>query len=132
MPTEFVFMMTRATYPQSQQLPNVFLEYCFNGNRHVYLTSNTRDHFKAMLVCPNGGNIRITGQRWTELCVETLSTTKMEHFIEHDDDTFYVTGYDENGYECGGYNVVRTRPSRIVTWVWPYADYPQIFIIAMV
>ncbi|GKC78251.1 hypothetical protein Tco_1129025, partial [Tanacetum coccineum] len=84
MPTEFVFMMTRVTYPQSQQLPNVFLEYCFNGN--------------SMFTLP----------------------------VKHGDDTVYVTGYDENGFECGGYNVVRTRPSRIVTWVWPYADYPQI------
>ncbi|GJS63619.1 hypothetical protein Tco_0678183 [Tanacetum coccineum] len=49
----------------------------------------------------------------------------MVHFIEQGDDTFYVTGYDENGFECGGYNVVRTRPSRIMTRVWPYADYPQ-------
>ncbi|GKB83322.1 hypothetical protein Tco_0950217 [Tanacetum coccineum] len=92
---------------------------------HVYLTSNTRDRFKAMLVFPNGRNIRITGQRWTKLCVENLSTAKMVHFIEQGDDTFYVTGYDENGFEYGGYNVVRTRPSRIMTRVWPYADYPQ-------
>nr|GEX62220.1 hypothetical protein [Tanacetum cinerariifolium] len=40
-------------------------------------------------------------------------------------DTFYVTRYDKNGFECGGYNIVWTRPSRIVTRVWPYADYPQ-------
>ncbi|GKB30665.1 hypothetical protein Tco_0870066, partial [Tanacetum coccineum] len=37
----------------------------------------------------------------------------------------YVTRYDENGFECGGYNVVTTHPSRIVTRVWPYTDYPQ-------
>ncbi|GJX55560.1 retrovirus-related pol polyprotein from transposon TNT 1-94 [Tanacetum coccineum] len=41
-------------------------------------------------------------------------------------------GYDENGFECRGYNVVRKRPSRIVTRVWPYADYPQLKILKCV
>ncbi|GJW51266.1 hypothetical protein Tco_0092617 [Tanacetum coccineum] len=47
------------------------------------------------------------------------------HFVEQGDDTFYVTGYDNDGLECGGYNEVRKRPERIVTRVWPYQDYPQ-------
>ncbi|GJY26769.1 hypothetical protein Tco_0401495, partial [Tanacetum coccineum] len=47
------------------------------------------------------------------------------HFVEQGDDTFYVTGYDNDGLECGGYNVVRKRSGRLVTRVWPYQDYPQ-------
>ncbi|GJZ07723.1 hypothetical protein Tco_0542006 [Tanacetum coccineum] len=49
----------------------------------------------------------------------------LPHFVKQDDDTFYVTGYDNDGLECGGYNVVRKSPGRIVTRVWPYPDYPQ-------
>ncbi|GKD27854.1 hypothetical protein Tco_1234068 [Tanacetum coccineum] len=84
--------MNRTTYPDFQELPSLFLESCFNGNRHVYVTSNRRYRFKAKLV---------------------------------GDDTFYVTGYDNDGLECGGYNVVRKRSGRLVTRVWPYQDYPQ-------
>ncbi|GJX58134.1 hypothetical protein Tco_0289524 [Tanacetum coccineum] len=47
------------------------------------------------------------------------------HFVEQGDDTFYVTGYDNDGLKCGGYNVVRKRPGRIVSRVWPYQDYPH-------
>ncbi|GJU61124.1 hypothetical protein Tco_1238890 [Tanacetum coccineum] len=84
--------MNRTTYPDFQELPSLFLKSCFNGNMHLYVTSNRRYRFKAKLV---------------------------------GDDTFYVTGYDNDGMECGGYNVVRKRPGRIVTRVWPYQDYPQ-------
>ncbi|GJU41318.1 hypothetical protein Tco_1194275 [Tanacetum coccineum] len=85
--------MNRITYPDSQEVPSLFLESCFNGNRHLYVTSNRHYRFKAKLVVPNKGPIRITG-------------------------------YDNDGLECGGYNVVRKRPGRIVTRVWPYQDYP--------
>ncbi|GJS30542.1 hypothetical protein Tco_0491162 [Tanacetum coccineum] len=37
--------------------------------------------------------------------------------------------YDQSGLESGGYNVFRKRPTRIVTRVWPYADYPQMLPI---
>ncbi|GJX93748.1 hypothetical protein Tco_0348334 [Tanacetum coccineum] len=92
MPIEFVVFTNRTTYPESQELPSLFLKSCFNGNMHLYVTSNRRYRFKAKLV---------------------------------GDDTFYVTGYDNDGLKCGGYNVVRKRPRRIVTRVWPYQDYPQ-------
>ncbi|GKB66970.1 copia protein [Tanacetum coccineum] len=57
------------------------------------------------------------------------SDTKLtkDEECESVDSTKYrgMIGYDENGFQCGGYNVVRTRPSRIVARVWPYANYPQ-------
>ncbi|GJT53950.1 hypothetical protein Tco_0989004 [Tanacetum coccineum] len=34
--------------------------------------------------------------------------------MEQGDDTFYVIGYDNDGLECGGYNVVRKHPGRIM------------------
>ncbi|GJW19445.1 hypothetical protein Tco_0026881 [Tanacetum coccineum] len=93
MPIEFVVFTNHTTYPESQELPSLFLKSCFNGNKHLYVTSNRRYRFKAKLV---------------------------------GDDTFYVTGYDNDGLECGGYNVVRKCLGRIVTRVWPYQDYPQV------
>ncbi|GJW49875.1 hypothetical protein Tco_0091226 [Tanacetum coccineum] len=117
--------MNRSTYPASQELPSLFLDSCFNGNRHVYLTSNRRYRFKTELVVPKTGPIRITGDRWVQFCLENMVKAVLLHFVEQGDDTFYVTGYDNDGLECGGYNEVRKRPERIVTRVWPYQDYPQ-------
>nr|GEZ30636.1 hypothetical protein [Tanacetum cinerariifolium] len=54
-----------------------------------------------------------------------MKKTILLYFVEKGDDTFYVTIYDNDGLECGGYNVVRKHPGRIVTHVWPYQDYPQ-------
>nr|GEW32302.1 hypothetical protein [Tanacetum cinerariifolium] len=107
------------------ELPSLFLESCFNGNMHVSVTSNRRYGFKAKLVVPNKGPIRIMGDRWVQFCLTNMQKAILLHFMEQGDDTFYVTRYDNDGLECGGYNVVRKLPRRIVTRVWPYQDYPQ-------
>lgn len=90
------------------------------------MTSNLRYRFKCQLVKPNGKPIRITGIRWTEFCKENIRGCKLLHFIQQGDDTFYVTCYDEFGYEAGGYPGARKRPQRLVTRVWPYHDYYQV------
>ena len=112
-----------------QILPPVFLEDFYNGNRHVYVTSNLLYRFKCQLVKPNGRPIRITGIWWTEFCNESVRGCPMLHFIQQGDDTFYVTCYDDSGYENGFYPGERNRPERIVTRVWPYADYDQVYYI---
>ena len=48
------------------------------------------------------------------------------HFIQQGEDTYYVTCYDDFGYEDGFYPGPRKRPQRFVTRVWPYDDYDQV------
>ncbi|PWA64963.1 reverse transcriptase domain-containing protein [Artemisia annua] len=141
MALEFIVFLDRTNYPESQvilissysviinNLPPVFREDFYNGNKHAYVTSNLLYRFKCQLVKPNGRPIRITGIRWTEFCKENVRGSPLLHFIQQSDDTFYVTCYDDFGYENGFYPGERNRPERIVTRVWPYADYEQEFPI---
>ena len=92
----------------------------------MYLTSNLRYRFKCDLMKPNGRPIRITGVRWVEFCKENVRQLRLMHFIQQGEDVYYVTCYDDFGYEDGFYPGPRKRPQRFVTRVWPYHDYDQV------
>lgn len=109
-----------------QNLPELFRDEFYNGNKHVYVHSKSGNRFRCELVNPNGRPVRITGVRWKEFCDENVSGGRLLHFIKQGDDTFYVTCYDDDGYEMGYYPGEIGRPQRIVTRVWPFADYHQV------
>lgn len=109
-----------------QNLPQLFGEEFYNGNKHAYVLSKPGARYKCGLVTPNGRPIRITGIRWQEFCNENIGESRLLHFIKQGDDTFYVTSYDDSGYETGFYPGEMYRPCRIVTRVWPYPDYEQV------
>ena len=112
-----------------QKLPQSFFKDGFNRNMHLYVTSNRRYRFKCDLVKPHGKPVRITGFKQKQSCKEYLSAAHLLHLVQQGDDTFYVTWYDEFRMETGGYPGARKCPSRYVTKVWRYADFPQVFVI---
>ena len=106
-----------------QNLPQVFADDFFNGNKEMYVISNLRYRFKCEVVTPNGRPIRIKGIRLAEFCYENVRGFPFMHFIDQGDDIFYVTCYDEFGHESGFYPGARKRQERLFTLVWPYDGY---------
>ena len=121
-----VWLIINKMNPLMQNLPQLFREEFYNGKKHVYVNSKPGYRFKCELVAPNGKPIRITSIRWEEFCNENVLESRLLHFIQQGEDTFYVTCYDDEGYEHGFYPGVMGRPQRIVTRVWPYPDYNQV------
>ena len=71
----------------------------------------------------------LSGDKWSAFVAENFDRdVKWIHFVEEGDDSFYVTGYYENGYEFGGYDGIRGRPMRFMTRIAPFGNIDQVFI----
>ena len=50
-------------------------------------------------------NFKLYGEEWETFVKDSKYTNVAAlHFIKEEADTYYVTGYGEDGSECGGYN----------------------------
>ncbi|GKB58986.1 hypothetical protein Tco_0915172 [Tanacetum coccineum] len=97
MPIEFVVLLNELTFPVSQVIPEVYNEEAFIDDREIYIISSEGYRYKVELVTPD----------------------------EEGDDCFYVTGYNRDGIEFGGYGVNKSTFSRFMTRVLPYPYIPQ-------
>ena len=55
------------------------------------------------------------GEEWAEFVKTSMYTNvNILHFMSLEEDTYYVTGYDDDGFECGGYHpaTIGSRPKR--------------------
>ncbi|PWA53530.1 acetyl-CoA carboxylase 2 [Artemisia annua] len=126
MPTEFVVRLNEDTYGKRQELPSAYDDFCYNGNKHVYLTSQERVRYRVQLVKPNGGTTELRGEKWKKFCVAYIPKgAYLLHFVQEGDDSFYVTSYDDLGYETGGYEGIIGRPCRFMCRVSPSDNIPQ-------
>ena len=76
----------------------------------------------------------LTGERWMAFALANLNRDVTTlHFVEEGDDCFYVTGYNADGTEFGGYNfggiLYAGRFSRFKTRVFDFLDEIQVFDI---
>ena len=103
-------------------------EYFNNKKRVLYLTSNVRYRVRVRIVKKNG-DIMLTGEKWSVFAGENFNrNVRWIHFVEEGDDSFYVTGYYENGSEIGGYDGIRGRLMRYIGRVSPYGSIAQVYI----
>ena len=102
-----------------QVLPPSFCEAGFNKNKQLYLINTGRVRTKVNFVTPVHGPFTLKGYKWTKFAKENISNRVwLLHFIREGDDTWYVTGYQSNGHEDGGYEGIQGRYSRFQTRVW--------------
>ncbi|GKB24085.1 reverse transcriptase domain-containing protein [Tanacetum coccineum] len=124
MPIEFVVLKNSRTFPKSQELPEVYEDLAYNGKREIYLTSPRRNKVKVEIIKKHDGPIIMKGYKWEKFAEENFNmNVKLLHFVEEGEDSFYVTGYDENGREAIGYADldIRNRFPGFMTWVLPYS-----------
>ena len=128
MPIEFVVSLIHHNeYPQQLILPEVFCDDAYTGNRHLYLSGILRIRRKVALIKKNEGVVELRGKIWQEFVADNIDEdVEVLHFVEEGDDSFYVTGYDNNGIESGGYEEVNRPYSRFQTRVTPYPHIPQV------
>ena len=133
MPIEFVVrLIYHDEYPYQLELPEVFYDDAYTGNRHLYLTGIRRNRKKVAIVKVREGVVEIRGKRWYEFVQENMDeNVNVLHFIEEGDDSFYVTGYDDEGIESGGYEDVNKRYYRFQTRVTPYQEVDQVITIVL-
>ncbi|PWA94353.1 hypothetical protein CTI12_AA060710 [Artemisia annua] len=109
-----------------QDLPLPFSEDGYNGNKYVYLVNNTLVRTKVGLVTPYHRPMALKGYKWTSWAVTNIGArVRLLHFIQEGDDTFYVTGYDRDGIEFGGYDGIHGRYSRFQSRVRAASNRPQ-------
>lgn len=108
MPIEFVVQLIHHDeFPYQLVLPEVFYDDAYTGNRHLYLTGIRRNRKKVAIVNVDVGVVEIRGIKWKEFVDENFDEdVNVLHFIEEGDDSFYVTGYNNDGIETGGYEDV--------------------------
>lgn len=76
----------------------------------------------------NNGDIVLKGDKWLAFAMQNFDRNiKWVHFVEEGDDSFYVTGYYENGAEFGGYDGIRGRPMRFVTRLSLFVNMAQVY-----
>lgn len=111
-----------------QVLPNVFWEG-YTGKKYVYLINSGRVRTKVKFVKPAHGPFTLKGPKWTAFARLNIGDrVRLLHFIQEGDDTWYVTGYESNGNESGGYEGIERRYSRFQSRVWPAANKPQVVL----
>lgn len=88
-----------------QRLPSLFTDSFYNGSPWLYLIHNRGTKHKVWIHQDSAKHYQIEGDEWTAF-VKDSSYMNVEtlHFILEEDNTYYVTGYDAAGWECGGYN----------------------------
>ena len=136
MPIEFVVQLVHHNeYPLELHLPDVFEEEAFTGNNHLYLSGIAGNRKKVTILRSRFGIYKIKGQRWNEFVAENLNDdVNVLHFIEEGDDSFYVTGYNDDGIQIGGYGDGNEGYSRFQSRVTPYQElgiYQVILLFAV-
>lgn len=124
MPIEFVVQLIHHDeYPHLLELPEVFEEEAYTGNRYLYLSGMSRNRKKVSLFRSRFGIYEIRGNRWDEFVAENLNeNVNVLRFIEEGDDSFNVTGYDNDGIEIGGYGDGNQGYYRFQTRGTPYQE----------
>ena len=124
MPIEFVVQLIyHNEYPKELQLPEVFEEEAYTGNSCLYLSGVARNRKKVDVFRSRFGVYELRGKRWNEFVLENLNgNVNVLHFIEEGDDSFYVTGFDNDGKEIGGYGEGNQRFYRFQSRVTPYEE----------
>lgn len=114
-------------------MPEVYNQQGYNGNEDIYIVSSEGYRYKVKLNIPRNGPWFLDGKRWTDFCNQNLTEdVEMLHFVEEGDDCFYVTGYNSDGKEVGGYTGNKSTYSRFKTTVLPEPHLPQVFEIVII
>lgn len=112
-----------------QELPYAYVEKCYNGRSDIYITSAKRVRFRVKLLTETNGPLLLSGERWRAFALGNLNRdVNILHFVEEGDDCFYVTGYNQDGTEFGGYNMNAGRFSRFQSRVFYFFDLCQVLI----
>ena len=124
MTIEFVVQLLHHNeYPRELQLPDVFEEAAFTGSTHLYLSGLAGNRKKVTILRSRLGIYLVKGQRWREFVAENLDgNVNVLHFIEEGDDSFYVTAYNDDGIQIGGYGDGNEGYSRFQSRVTPYQE----------
>ena len=108
-------------------MPEVYNEEAYNGNKDIYIVSSEGYRYRVSLNTPRYGLWYLDGKNWTEFCNRSLNEdVQMLNFVEEGEDCFYVTGYNSDGKEVGGYNGNRSTYRRFRTNVLPYPHLPLV------
>lgn len=113
-----------------QELPYAYAEKCYNGRSDIYITSAQRVRFRVKVLTEKNGPMEVSGERWRAFALGNLNRdVNILHFVEEGDDCFYVTGYNQDGTEFGGYNMIARRFSRFQSRVFDFYDLCQVLDI---
>ena len=113
----------------SQELPWVYADEGFNGNRDMYVTSACCVRFRVRVVTKRNGSMIVSGPRWRAFALVNVNEdVQLLHFVEEGEDSYFVTGYNWDGTEFAGYNMIAGRFPRFRSNVSPYLDVCQVII----
>ena len=87
-------------------LPEFFTERWYPKNRWIYLIHNkgTKHMVYWKMV---RGHVTLYSHEWQAFWDDSkYEDVATLHFIREEEDYYYVTGYNHQGYECNGYHVL--------------------------
>ena len=91
-----------------QILPNLFTERFYPKNNWIYLIHNRgikhKVYVKKVKNC-----FKLHQDEWRKFLDDSKYINMATlHFIRHEEDCYYVTAYNNSGYEMSGYNLALT------------------------
>ena len=112
-----------------QEMPWVYADEGFAGNRNMYVISALGIKFRVRVVTKRNAPMVVTGPRWKAFALQNLNEdVQLLHFVEEGDDCYYVTGYNADGSEFAGYNLIDDRFPRFMERVTPFLDVCPVII----
>ena len=79
----------------------------YDSQEYIFLIGNNKLRY-VCLIRIVGSEVQLYGDEWIKFVEDNVpASVKILHFIKEGEDTFYVTGYNENGSEGSGYDVGR-------------------------
>ena len=86
-------------------LPGFFTERLYPRNRWIYLVHNRGTKHKVSWKISKG-HVTLYSKGWKDFLADSKYTNVLTfHFIREEEDYYYVTAYNDDGYECNGYNL---------------------------
>lgn len=86
-------------------LPALFTETLYPKKRWIYLIHNRGTKHKVYWKLVRG-RITLQGSEWQAFIDQSqYINVATFHFIRQEEDCYYVTGYNDAGHECPGYDL---------------------------
>ncbi|PWA44959.1 eukaryotic aspartyl protease family protein [Artemisia annua] len=112
MAMQFLVKANRRNIKTRQMLPAFFTERLYPKNNWIYLIHNKGTKHKVYLKKLDG-HLTLYSHEWKTFLDESgYMNFSMLHFIREEPDLYYVTAYNDYGFECNGYNDVGDRQQR--------------------
>ena len=89
-----------------QNLPQVFIDNFYSNQDYIFIHGSDRRRYVCQFRRGRANDLQFYDDEWKAFIRSNIQpTVRTLHFVREAHNTFYVTGYDNNGIEGPGYGI---------------------------